>query len=111
MESVRSVTRKYLEMVKLAESQEPSYGTVNVYDCSNGHSTTTKDVDKGTTPFVIGCRFCKELAQSRMYRTGQNPEVIHVEFYRPSLKEALKLRKNPNLLEHVLNGGLLKREV
>lgn len=40
------------------------------------------------------------------------PDKKHTqEFYRPLLKETLKLRKHESLLEHVLKGGLLNRKI
>jgi len=32
-----------------------------------------------------------------------------IEWYRPTLKQVLKMRKKPQVLDHVLNGGLENR--
>jgi hypothetical protein len=87
---------------------------VNCYVCEScKHITKTKDVDSGVTPFMIHCEMCGGWAKSTMYRDiapQQNPTF---EWYRPSLEETIsKNENNPQFdLEHVLRGGLLKREI
>lgn len=50
-----------------------SRGMINVYTCSKGHETVTLNLDDGTTPFLIGCKFpcCIEVAYSAFYRVDQ----------------------------------------
>lgn len=102
---------------------------MNIYICEHGCHNITVDVDKGVTPFMIGCEFkgrpdrpanpkymkngkCIGTAKSCMYpkEIGENtpyPVPTH-EWYRPALKEYSKLSEYEK--EHVLNGGLLLRE-
>ncbi len=85
---------------------------INVYTCPKGHITRTKDVDSGTTPFMIRCSCCSEMATSAMYTDIAPNEPIKLEWYRPSLKEVLStIRKDQGLLDHVLRGGLLSRKI
>ncbi len=85
---------------------------VNVYVCPVGHFTKTKDIDSGTTPFMIKCSCCHRFAKSSMYHDIAPAEPIKFEWYRPDLEEVLaEVRKDNGLLDHVLRGGLLKRGV
>lgn len=102
---------------------------INIYICEYGCHNITVDVDKGVTPFMIGCEFkgrpdrpadptkmkngkCIGVARSCMYpeNIGENipyPKPTH-EWYRPELSEYAKLSSSEQ--EHVKNGGLLLRE-
>lgn len=80
---------------------------VTCYTCSAcRHITKTKDIDVGVTPFMFVCEKCGNNANSSFYKDiapTQNPTV---EWYRPSLKEVFKLRKDEFLVDHILRGGL-----
>ena len=51
---------------------EKARSDLNKYTCGEcGESIVTKDVDKGTTPMMLGCRStegCEGMMQSHMYR-------------------------------------------
>jgi len=101
---------------------------MNIYVCEYGCHNITVDVDKGTTPFMIGCEFtgrpdrpadpskmkngkCTGIAKSAMYPKEKDdstpyPEPTH-EWYRPELSQYAKLSKAEK--DHVNNGGLLIR--
>lgn len=102
---------------------------INVYQCQYNCLTTTVDVDKGVTPFMMKCKKkptkerpieakylgedgeCIGTAQSSFYPRGPMPKYIPVashEWYAPSEEEQKNL--HPAELEHVKNGGLLLRE-
>ncbi len=41
---------------------------INIYNCSNGHQTVTKDTaNRDTTPFMITCPKCRKTANSSFY--------------------------------------------
>jgi len=83
----------------------------NVYTCrACGFSVVTKDVDKGTTPFMISCQKdgCTGDAISSFYKTGQNATSWDKEWYRP--EDILEyIEDNPETKNHLLNGGLILR--
>ena len=113
--SVRKVTKLYNAIVETLKDEEVR--GVNYYICSNPnpHITITKDSVAGTTSFIISCPICKCGAKGNFYKKPDNilsKELPTHEWYRPTLKETLKLRsKNPQLLEHILMGGLELREI
>lgn len=118
MISQREVQKNYQKL--MIDVQTDDYyktdlaSKVNCYSCTNcGHVTKTKDVDAGCTPMVIKCESCKAgNARSHFYEDVAPEKEVTQEWYRPSLQETLKLRgKKSQLLEHVLNGGLLLRKI
>ena len=84
---------------------------VNCYQCSCGHTTKTKDIDAGVTPFMHRCEKCGGMAHSSFYADIIPDKQPTEEWYRPTLKQVLKMRSNPELLEHIFNGGLDCRKV
>ena len=81
----------------------------NIYTCPHGHETVTVDLDQGTVPFMIQCRWegCQQAAHSSFYRVA--PVPMH-GWYRPGLVERLRLRfTEPATYDHVRRGGLLLR--
>lgn len=105
MESQREVTRKYNKILETFK-RDNARG-INTYRCNNEHVTVTKDVDAGVTPFIIGCPKCDKEAKSSFYKEILPPLTrVDAEWYRPALKKVLKMRNNPGMLEHILNGGL-----
>ena len=85
----------------------------NRYVCrACGNLTITKDVDPGTSPFMIGCTkpSCTGDALSGFYQTGQDRDKWDFEWYRPEDILAY-LRDNPKDEDHIVNGGLILREV
>lgn len=114
-ESKRSVTEKYLNLINDVDTNDfydiDLTNRVNCYVCPCGHITKTKDVDAGVTPFMFTCEACGNVAQSTFYKDIIPDKPHTIEWYRPNLKETLKLRKNPGTLEHVLAGGLMDRKI
>lgn len=113
MESVKSITKQYNKLLKDVDTND--YYTqidlknrVNCYVCAKcGHVTKTKDVDAGCTPFMHVCEKCNELAKSTMYKDIVQDKQPKQEWYRPTLKQVLKMRKKNNgMVEHILRGGL-----
>lgn len=102
---------------------------LNLYMCEHGCHNVTVDVDKGVTPFMIGCEFtgrpdripdptkmkygkCIGMAKSCMYPKEIDdkypiPVATH-EWYRPSLKEFKTLSELEK--DYVKDGGLLMRK-
>lgn len=110
--SVRECTRRYNEMLKMHEAKvEPN--RVNCYRCDRcGSITKTIDVDDGVTPLFYQCEYCENhFARSTAYHDIAPKQKPTQEWYRPTLNECLKWRKNPSMLEHILNGGLDVRPI
>lgn len=114
MTSQREVKRQY-ERLMLDVKNDPYYkgditNRVNTYSCVKcGHETQTKEVDAGCTPMSIQCK-CGGISRSHFY-VGIAEKEPEKEWYRPSIQEVLKLRNKPRILEHVLKGGLLLRDI
>lgn len=114
MESISSVTKKYNKLMNDIATKgfykRVEGDRFNCYTCQScGHITKTRDIDSGVTPFSHACEKCKGRALSSFYKDIRPDIKPSQEWYRPSLQEVLKLRKNAPLLEHVLKGGLLSR--
>lgn len=96
----------------------------NLYKCGQcGGYTVTVDVDKGTTPFSLGClakggepgsNVCAGIAYSSMYPKSPRPEYVPApawEWYRASEAEVKRLEKQaPGCKEHHEMGGLFLRK-
>jgi len=83
-------------------------GEVNVYDCDTCDGfIVTRNVDDGTTPFMLACRAtptCPGRMVSRGYRVPQDLVSSH-EWFRPS-----KLRGySRDMKAHIRMGGLALR--
>ena len=115
MISQREVERRYNKLLKDVETDDyykiDLTNRVNCYVCDCGHITKTKDIDAGTTPFFHRCERCGTLAKSTFYKDIIPDKQPTEEWYRPTLKEAYKMRKEPEMLNHVLNGGLALRKI
>lgn len=82
---------------------------VNVYVCHKcGKEVVTIDRVDGTTPFVIKCSECGEMARSSFYNVNQDLTPT-VEFYKPDKEEYDKL--DEELKEYVDRGCLLYRRI
>lgn len=90
---------------------EPT-GKINQYVCPHGHRTTTVDIDKGVTPFLIMCWHpgCREMSQSSFYRVEPGAVPSH-EWYRPDAAELERLNANEGMRKHVEKGGLVLRMI
>lgn len=112
MKSVREITRQYNKMLESHQS-EANQNRVNCYVCPRcKHITKTIEVDSGVTSFLFPCEKCGAIARSTMYNDIAPSQEPTQEWYRPTLKEVLKLRsKNTAMLEHILQGGLDVRKI
>lgn len=134
MESQGSVERKYAQLIKDVKTKEfytsiNLENRVNCYQCAGtpgissasgfsipgrpgcGHITKTRDIDPGVTPMFHACEKCGGRTTSSMYQDIAPTQQPTQEWYRPSLKQVLKMRKNPGMLQHVLAGGLDCRKI
>lgn len=115
--SVRQVTRDYNKIASWLERNHPKVEssdcddckTIQTYRCHCGKDTHTWIADYGTVPMFHNCSACGDMATSNGKKEIQESELPEIDevWYFPKLEEVLKLRKNPSLLDHVLNGGLL----
>jgi hypothetical protein len=110
MKSQRETERQYNKIVSYYEKDDFSK-KVNCYVCACGHITKTIDIHQGVTPFKHQCEKCNSFATSSFYKDVAPNQEPTQEWYRPTLKQALKMRKNEALLEHILNGGLDNRVI
>lgn len=117
MISVKKVTSEYNKLIQDVKTNKfytevDLTNRINCYICGCGHITKTKDIDAGVTPFMFDCEKCGEMAQSTFFTDVAFHKKHTVEWYRPSLKEVLEMRKkcSPGL-DHVLNGGLEPRKI
>ena len=114
MISQRELERRYNKLMYEVKNNDfykiDLESRLNVYSCSCGHDTITIDIDAGVTPFMYRCEKCGNRAISKGYQVQGNLTPT-LEWYRPSLKEMMKRRKNENLLEHYFNGGLEIRKI
>ena len=112
--SVREATKMYNKLMHEVKTNDyykrDDEEKINCYVCSCGRVTKTISIDVGVTPFMCSC-VCGNIARSTFFKDVVPDQSVNVEFYRPTLKEFLKLRKNQDLLEHVTKGGLLSRNV
>lgn len=107
--SEREINKRYHKMMS-GLLENCAENRINVYSCSCGNRIKTIDVDKGVTPFMISC-LCGNMAKSSFYNDIAPDVKIKLEWYRPSLKECLKLKNKPNELDHIFQGGLIYREI
>lgn len=103
-----------------AERAEKRSRRLNVYVCADlggkrekppcGRRLISIDVDKGVTPFMMGCA-CGGFAYSSMYRVSDDDKVLpaDIEWYKPTPAEAAKF--TPGMRAHFSGGGLAFRVV
>ena len=66
---------------------------VNCYTCQScGHITKTKDVDAGVIPFMFLCEKCNSTAYSSFFKDIAPDQQPTIEWYRPDLKQVMKMR-------------------
>lgn len=116
MKSQREVERQYNRLLKDVETKDfykiDLTNRVNCYVCQKcRHITKTIDVDAGVTPFMHTCESCGDMAQSTFYKDVAPNLKPTQEWYRPSLKQVLKMRSDEGMLDHVLKGGLDVRKI
>jgi len=114
MISQREVARKYEALLKDVAEKDfykvDLTNRVNCYTCEKGHVTKTQDIDSGVTPMMIQCRFCRFPARSSFYKDISPDLKVNGVWYRPTLKQVMKMRNKPEMLEHILKGGLEYKE-
>jgi hypothetical protein len=116
MISQRQIERDYNKLLKDVATND-FYKTdltnrVNCYKCQKcGHVTKTIDIDSGVTPFIFGCEKCGGEAHSTFFKDIAPNQKPSFEWYRPTLKETIKMRKDEDELEHILKGGLAYRKL
>ena len=111
MISQREVERKYSKLMNDVQTNKfyteiDLTNRVNCYSCKCGHITKTKDIDAGVTPFMFSCEKCGGTATSSFFKDIAPEQKPTFEWYRPTLKQVMKMRKNEYSLDHVLQGGL-----
>ena len=116
MRSQRDVQKSFNKLLQDVKEKEfyqiDLCNRVNCYCCSNcSHITKTIDVDAGITPMMFTCENCKETARSSFYRDIAPNQKPSIKWYRPSIGEVMKLRKNESMLSHVLAGGLMHKTI
>ena len=114
-QSKREIERKYNKLLKDVETDDfykiDLKNRINCYVCDCGHITKTKDVDAGVTPYIHKCERCGQMARSTFYKDIAPEQQPTEEWYRPTLKQVLKMRKKEDLLDHILQGGLDVRRI
>lgn len=115
MKSQKQIKKEYNDLLKRVATDDyykiDLANRVNCYVCSCGHITKTKDIDAGVTPFMFTCENCGQYARSTFYQDiapNKNPTF---EWYRPTLKQVLKMRNKPDMISHIFNGGLDYRKI
>jgi hypothetical protein len=109
--SQKEIFRKYNKMMAM-HAEPVKKNRVNCYTCVVcGLITKTIDIDNGTTPFITGCGYCGGDAYSSFYNDIVPNDKPIIEWYRPTLKETLRLANKHDKLEHILLGGLIPREI
>lgn len=109
MKSQRQVEKEYNNLLKDVATEyfyKTELPKMNCYVCGCGHITKTINIDSGVTPFLFDCEKCGEKAKSTFFNDIAPRLKPKFEWYRPTLKQVLKMRKKPAMLEHVLKGGL-----
>jgi hypothetical protein len=110
----QELKKKYDELLHKVATEDFFKGDlskrVNCYKClSCGHTTKTKDVAIGVTPFIFECEVCGGDAHSTFYRDIVPSRKPTIEWYRPTFDELLQLPKHS--YEHILQGGLWDRKI
>ena len=113
MISQREIERQYNKMLSWEGCSDPvAENRVNCYTCTVcSHITKTIDRNHGVIPFAFTCEKCEQIAHSSFFTDIAPDQKPTVEWYRPTLKETIKLRGNAPLLNHVLQGGLEYRKI
>lgn len=117
MKSQREIERRYNKLMNDVKTLDyykiDLSNRVNCYTCQScGHITKTRDIDAGVTPFMFLCEKCNKTAYSSFFEDIAPNQEPTIEWYRPDLKQIMKMRKKDNgILEHIFNGGLDYRKI
>lgn len=112
--SQREVERRYNKMLEFVKDI-PIKG-FNCYICTGpkcGNTVKTIDIDAGTTPMIMPCAvtWCGHDMKSTFYQDIIPQKEPEYEWYRPTLKQCMKMRDKPDSLNHFLQGGLQFRKI
>lgn len=108
MMSQRDIERKY----KKLEIKPADPDRINCYVCSKcGYITKTIDIHYGVTPMFNSCTSCGSQSTSTWYRDIAPDQQPTHEWFVPTLKEIMKYRNNPSMIDHIFNGGLDFRKI
>lgn len=118
MKSQREIEKQYEKLLQDVQTKDfykiDLTNRVNVYSCACGNRFKTIDIDAGVTPFYMRCDMCDSMATSSFYKDVAPNLAPSIEWYRPTLKQCLKMRSKEYgdaMLEHVFNGGLEYRKI
>jgi len=117
MKSQRQIEREYNKLLHSVKTDDYYTKTdlanrVNCYVCQTcGHITKTKDIDSGVIPFMFRCEKCQEVAYSSFFKDIAPDQLPTYEWYRPTLQQVLKMKNKPDMLDHILKGGLDYRKI
>lgn len=116
MISQREIIRKYNKLMNDVKSSDyykiDVTNRVNCYTCHKcGHITKTKDIDPGVIPFMFSCEKCGGTAYSSFFKDIASDKQPTIEWYRPTLKQVLKMMKKESMLDHIFSGGLDYRKI
>ena len=108
----KKIAKDYAKMLALYPDpvEEDKF---NCYKCiACGYITKSIDRDVGIIPFHLNCDVCGEHAHSTFYTDIVKDRMPTVEWFRPSLSDVQKIRnRKPELVVHVLSGGLVHRKI
>lgn len=105
------VKSRYKQLLSRMVGLKMYYGCekIDVYVCGCcGRSVLTTYRNKGVTPFIIRCPFCKSANMRHnltLLRKDFSGKQKVLEWYRPSFNELIKMSNGA--IEHVLFGGLI----
>jgi hypothetical protein len=110
---LKEITRRYKKMLGMANYSDPVIpNRTNCYSCKDcEHFTKTIEIDHGIVPFTIPCEKCKGDAINCYYYDLAQDQAPTLEWYRPTIEQTFKRRKDKDWLYHVLMGGLDSRKV
>lgn len=105
--SEREIERKYSKLdIKLADPNR-----INCYTCPKGHITKTIDIHHGVTPMFNSCSVCGMQSTSSWYKDIAPDIEPTYEWFVPTLAEVKKYKNQPDMLDHIFNGGLDYRKI
>lgn len=111
--SRRQITKQYKSMVDTFTKTKGNKGWTNCFNCKTClHTTKTINKDHGVTPYYINCEKCGNESYSSGFCDLKPEDQPTYEWYRPTLKQTIKLRKkNGTELGLVMGGMLFSRQL
>lgn len=112
MYSQKFITRQYSNVIYTHKDMVVEPNRVNCYVCESCKQITkTIDIAVGVTSFIIPCPVCGCAARSSFYSDLLPDYEPTMEWYRPTIAQALKKKKDHSLMDHLLQGGLSLRTI